>query len=126
MSYKVGDIVPYRNTRGNVKYAKITSLKPVDNGSVWFCGIDTITKANVWYPMHKSEILAKEQFKIGDEIFCVENMGRENELTINKAYTILNIDYSDLKFDGTYLVSIKNDEGDICDYGGVRFKNKKN
>lgn len=69
--------------------------------------------------------MTKEQFKIGYEIICVKNMGRENELTINKAYTILNIDYSDLKFDGTYLVSIKNDEGDICDYGGVRFKTKK-
>lgn len=125
MSYKVGDIAPYRNTRGNVKYAKITSFKTVSNGDVWFYGIDTVTKANVWYPAHKSETLAEYQFKIGDEIICVENMGRENELTIDKTYTILSIDYSDFKFDGTFLVSIRNDEGDICDYGGVRFKTKK-
>lgn len=68
MSYKVGDIVPYRNTRGNVKYAKITSFKTVSNGDVWFYGIDTVTKANVWYPVHISETLVEHQFKIGDHI----------------------------------------------------------
>lgn len=57
MSYKVGDIVPYRNTRGNVKHAKITSFETVDNGKIWFQGIDTVTGAKVWYPVHKSEKL---------------------------------------------------------------------
>ena len=38
MSYKIGDIVPYRNTRSNVKCAKITSLETVDNGKIWFWG----------------------------------------------------------------------------------------
>lgn len=32
MSYKVGDIVPYRNTRSNVKRAKITSFETVAMG----------------------------------------------------------------------------------------------
>lgn len=59
-----------------------------------------------------------------DEIVCVDNLGREKELTVNKAYTVLGIDYSDFKFDGTFLVSIRNDEGDVLDYGGRRFKTK--
>ncbi|WP_278625370.1 hypothetical protein [Parabacteroides gordonii] len=57
MSYKIGDIVPYRNTRSNVKRAKITSLETVDNGKIWFWGIDTVTGAKVWYPVHRSEQL---------------------------------------------------------------------
>ena len=55
--FKVGDIVPYRNTRGNIKKAEITSFETVDNGKVWFHGIDTDTKAKVWYPLHISEKL---------------------------------------------------------------------
>lgn len=66
------------------------------------------------------------KIKINDEIVCVENLGRKNELTTNKVYTVLGTDYSDFKIDGTFLVSIRNDEGDICDYGGVRFKTKNN
>lgn len=65
------------------------------------------------------------KIKLNDEIVCVENVGRENELTMNKSYTVLDTDYSDFKIDGTFLVSIKNDEGDICDYGGVRFRTIK-
>lgn len=57
MSYKIGDIVPYRSTRSNVKRAKITSLETVDNGKIWFWGIDTVTGAKVWYPVHRSEQL---------------------------------------------------------------------
>ena len=57
MSYKIGDIVPYRNTRSNVKRAKITSLETVDNGKIWFWGIDTVTGAKVWYPVNRSEQL---------------------------------------------------------------------
>lgn len=57
MSYKVGDIVPYRNTRSNVKRAKITSFETVDNGRIWFQGIDTVTGAKVWYPVNRSEQL---------------------------------------------------------------------
>lgn len=55
--YKIGDIVPYRNTRGNIKFAKIASLQTVRNGKVWFNGIDTETKAKVWYPVHISKTL---------------------------------------------------------------------
>lgn len=54
MSYKVGDVVPYRNTRGNIKQAKIISFQTVDNGRTWFWGIDTVTGAKVWYPVHIS------------------------------------------------------------------------
>lgn len=65
---KVGDIASYRNTRGNIKKAEITSFETIDNGKVWFHGIDTDTKAKVWYPVHISEELTEHQFKIGDHI----------------------------------------------------------
>lgn len=55
--YKIGDVVPYRNTRGNIKLAKITSFETVDNGKVWFHGINIETKAKVWYPVHISKTL---------------------------------------------------------------------
>ena len=55
--YKVGDIVPYKNTRGNIKLAKITSFETVDNGKIWFRGIDTVTNAKVYYPVHISKTL---------------------------------------------------------------------
>ena len=54
---KIGDIVPYHNTRGNIKKAKITSFKTVPNGKVWFKGINIETKAKVWYPLHISKEL---------------------------------------------------------------------
>lgn len=57
MKYKVGDIVPYRNTRSNIKHAKIISFETVDNEKIWFWGIDTVTGAKVWYPVHQSEKL---------------------------------------------------------------------
>lgn len=63
-----------------------------------------------------------DEIKSNDEIVCTDNSGRENELTINKVYTVLGTDYSDFQFDGTFLVSIKNDQGDVLDYGGIRFK----
>lgn len=66
--FKIGDIVSYRNTRGNIKKAEITSFETVDNGKVWFHGIDTETKANVWYPVHISETLIEHNFKIGDHV----------------------------------------------------------
>ena len=57
--YSIGDIVPYVNTRQNVRYAKITYFERVDNGKVWFHGIDIDTNANVWYPIHLSITLIK-------------------------------------------------------------------
>lgn len=54
---KIGDVVPYRNTRGNIKLAKITSFVVVENGKTWFTGIDTITGVKVWYPIHISKTL---------------------------------------------------------------------
>lgn len=56
-NYKVGDIVPYKNTRGNLELAKITSFETVDNGNVWFNGVDMVTNAHVWYPVHDSKKL---------------------------------------------------------------------
>lgn len=66
--FKVGDIVLYRNTKRNIKKVEITSFETVDNGNVWFHGIDTETKAKVWYPVHLSESLVDHQYKIGDHI----------------------------------------------------------
>lgn len=52
---KIGDVVPYKNTRGNIKNAEITSFEVIErNGKIWFHGIDTISKAKVWYPTHIS------------------------------------------------------------------------
>lgn len=53
--YNIGDIVFYKNTRGNIKQAKITEFVNIErNNSIWFYGIDTITNAKVWYPLHIS------------------------------------------------------------------------
>lgn len=52
--FKIGDIVSYRNTRGNIKKAEITSFETVDNGKVWFHGIDVDTKASNSPPIAKS------------------------------------------------------------------------
>lgn len=60
MSYKVGDIIPYRNTKRNVRRAEITSFETVENEKIWFHGVDTVTKAKVWYPVHISEKLEIE------------------------------------------------------------------
>lgn len=57
--YSVGDIVPYKNTRGNIKEAEVTGFKKIDrNGKWWFYGIDTKTNAKVFYPEHLSRALA--------------------------------------------------------------------
>lgn len=63
-NFKIGDIVSSRITRGNIKKAEITSFETVDNGKVWFHGIDTETKAKVWYPVHISEKLTEHPIKI--------------------------------------------------------------
>ncbi len=60
--FNIGDVVPYKNTRGNIREASISSFEVVDNGDTWFHGINTITGAKVWYPLHlslkfKSEIV---------------------------------------------------------------------
>lgn len=55
--YNIGDTVPYKNTRGNIKLAKISSFETVDNGKTWFHGVDTVTGAKVWYPVHISKTL---------------------------------------------------------------------
>lgn len=61
IEFKIGDVVPYRNTRGNVKLVEITSFETLENGNVWFNGIDIVTKAKVWYPAHISKNLKQNQ-----------------------------------------------------------------
>lgn len=52
---KIGDVVPYTNTRSNIKHATITEfVKTEAKNPIWFRGIDTITKAKVWYSLHIS------------------------------------------------------------------------
>lgn len=47
--------LPYKNTRGNIKQAKITEFVNIErNNSIWFYGIVTVTNAKVWYPLHIS------------------------------------------------------------------------
>ena len=60
---KVGDIVKYKNTKGNIKNASITSFVTIEiSGKIWFKGIDTQTKAKVWYPKHLSlELMGKKE-----------------------------------------------------------------
>ena len=58
--FKEGDIAPYRNTRGKIRLAKITKFKVIEGGKVWFHGINTTTKAKVWYSTHISLKLKKE------------------------------------------------------------------
>lgn len=77
-NYKVGDIVPYKNTRGNIRNAEITSFETVDNGKTWFKGIDTETKAKVWYPVHISEGLNKTSFDKMKQLYDIV-AGREVE-----------------------------------------------
>lgn len=65
------------------------------------------------------------KLKPNDTVTCVSNSGFENELTVGKSYTVLNVDYDDYPYDGTSLIEIKNDEGDIIDYSNVKFHKKK-
>jgi hypothetical protein len=53
-NYRIGDVVRYKNTRGNIKQATIKGFEIVDNGKYWFNGIDIETKAKVFYPIHLS------------------------------------------------------------------------
>lgn len=57
--YSVGDVVKYKNTRGNTKEAIITGFKRIErNGKWWFYGKDTVTDAKVFYPEDGSRALA--------------------------------------------------------------------
>lgn len=48
---QIGDTVLYKNTRGKIKEVRITELRCIENGSIWFYGIDKTTYAKVWYSM---------------------------------------------------------------------------
>lgn len=55
-----------------------------NNGKVWFHGIDTDTKAKVWYPVHISGELTEHQFKIGDHIdFLIGDEWQRDYATIH-------------------------------------------
>lgn len=58
--FSVGNIVPYKNSRGKIVSAKITALEDTRNG-VWFHGIDTATQAKVWYSCRRSLQLIQDQ-----------------------------------------------------------------
>lgn len=62
------------------------------------------------------------EVSINDTVVCKNNSGREMELTVGKEYRVVYTDYRDFLYDGTFLLGVKNDEGDLVDYGGVRFK----
>lgn len=72
------------------------------------------------YPKKRRNKMNK--VKINDKVLCINNLGHKNELTVGKVYTVIATDYDDFAIDGTFLICIKNDEGDMIDYGGVRFK----
>lgn len=53
--FKIGDIVPYINSRGSVRFTKITSFDTIErNGHGWHNGVDTKTGAKTYYPVWKS------------------------------------------------------------------------
>lgn len=57
--YCIGAIVPYKNTRGDIKKAEITKFKQIErNKKWWFYGKDIKTNAEVFYPEHLSRALA--------------------------------------------------------------------
>jgi hypothetical protein len=60
-TFKIGDIVPYKNTRSNVSRALIESFINQPNGTVWFTGTDIKTKAAVWYGLHCSLDIMREE-----------------------------------------------------------------
>lgn len=62
------------------------------------------------------------EVEINDKVVCVNNSECETELTIGKIYAVIATDYDDFTIDGTFLICVKNDEGDMIDYGGARFK----
>jgi hypothetical protein len=47
-----GDIVPYFNSQQNIKLAEIVDFRTDDT---WFMGIDIVTHAEVYYPVHKAQ-----------------------------------------------------------------------
>lgn len=59
-TFHVGSMLPFINTAGKESVAQITSFKRVENGKIWFTGINVVTNKEVWYPVHKSiDILRK-------------------------------------------------------------------
>ncbi len=63
--FSIGSIVPYINSAGKVREAEITEI--VNNKHTyfkfWYYGIDTMTKAKVWYSISKSKKLFDVSFK---------------------------------------------------------------
>jgi hypothetical protein len=60
--YSIGDIVPYKNTRGSIAKCKIKSFHRVGNGHTWFFGFNPDTLSEVFYPVHKP-LKLKELYK---------------------------------------------------------------
>lgn len=59
LSFKIGECVNYKNTRGSIKQAKIESLYDTGDNNIlldrkiWFVGKDTVTLKKVWSPLYK-------------------------------------------------------------------------
>jgi len=103
--YNVGDIVPYTNTRGNTKMAEITEFKQIDrNGKWWFYGIDTVTKANVYYPEHLSRKLAELLNKANEPTKEICHCGR----WLENHYLCQNIPIPSEERDNEDSIDIKN------------------
>lgn len=74
---KIGDTVPYINTRGNIVEVKIQSFEIINNGDVWFRGLDSNTNAKVHYPVHISVKLMKTDIRIINGLSVLTNPSYE-------------------------------------------------
>ena len=59
----------------------------------------------------------KYNFDIGQEIYCIDNCGGNNRITLFKKYIVLNIEYEGI----TLKVKITNDDDMTIYYYGWRF-----
>lgn len=80
----IGKVLPYINSVGKIREVKITELKNTNTG-LWFYGIDTKTKAKVWYSVSKSEKLFNVSM---EEMACYNGCITENgnDLTCGDKY----------------------------------------
>ncbi len=74
---KIGEVVPYKNSKGNIENVKIESFQIISNGNVWFNGIDTRTNSRVFYPIHVSIRLMKTNLKILEGLNVLTNPSYE-------------------------------------------------
>lgn len=90
---KIGDIIPYKNTKGNIENVRIESFQIVSNGNVWFNGIDIRTNARVFYPLHVSIKLIKTNSEI---LKGLENLTNPSYNTGREGCTYSDTEYNSL------------------------------